>query len=94
MPGLFEYLMRKATGKRTGDIELPNESGEVDSRLPARPDVRGAFGKAADTLKDLNEAEGGNALERLQAAGRRAMDRETAAKRKKYDEENRRAVGR
>ena len=32
--GLFDYLLQKATGKRRGDINLPNESGEVDPRLP------------------------------------------------------------
>jgi hypothetical protein len=87
--GLFGYLLRKATGKRRSDIELPNESGEVDSRIPR---VGESFRKAADTLSDLtDDSSGGNAVERLQAAGRKALERE---KRKKFDEENRRALGR
>jgi len=89
--GLFGYLLRKATGKRRGDIELSNESGEVDSRLPAPGQVGESFRKAGETLKDLSDDEGGNAVERLQRAGLKAMERE---KRKKFDEENRRALGR
>jgi hypothetical protein len=90
MAGLFEYLMQKATGKRRSDIELENESGEVDPRLPK---VSEAMGKAARTMKSYSEGEG-NALERLQAAGRAGMKEREAAKRKKFDEENRRALGR
>jgi len=84
MAGLFEYLMRKATGKRTGDIELPNESGEVDPRLPKSGQVGESFRKAGRTVKDLSEV-GGSPIERLQAAGKRGM-------RKRFDEENRRAL--
>ena len=35
MGSLFDTVLKRFTGKgRTTDIELPNESGEVDPRLP------------------------------------------------------------
>jgi hypothetical protein len=83
--GLFGFLLRKATGKRRGDIELPNDSGEVDSRLPK---VGESFRRAGETLKDLAESKG-SGVERLQEAGRKAVERQ---KRKQFDEENRRAL--
>ena len=90
MAGLFEYLLQRATGKRRSNIELENESGEVDERLPK---VGEAIGEAARTVKSYGEGEG-SSLERLQAAGRAGMERKAAERKKKFDEENRRALGR
>lgn len=81
MAGLFEYLVSRLHGDHMKDIELPNESGEVDPRLPK---VGDAFRKAGRTVKDLSEVKG-SAVERLQEAGKRGM-------RKRFDEENRRAL--
>lgn len=50
-------LMERIRGKRTEDIELPNDTGKIDPRLRGRQpgDVGKAFGKAADGLKLLKE---------------------------------------
>lgn len=47
-------FMERLRGKRTRDIELPNESGQVDPRL-RRGDVRGAIQKAGDGIKILRK---------------------------------------
>ncbi len=69
MPGLFDLLLGRAA-KRTEDIELPNESGIVDPRLPKPGQVRDSLLKSARTVKKFVESEG-SSLDRLQSAGRR-----------------------
>jgi len=44
--GFLERIFKK---KRKTDIELPNESGMVDKRIP---DIPGAFSKAAKNFKE------------------------------------------
>jgi hypothetical protein len=47
-PSFFERMR----GKRTRDIELPNESGTVDGRLPDYVAAGQLFRKGLDVLKD------------------------------------------
>lgn len=56
MAGDMSFLDR-LRGKRTKDIELPNESGKTDPRLK-KPDVMGSFGKAAEGLAALRRITG------------------------------------
>jgi len=57
MAGPALTFVEKMRGKRTRDIELPNESGQVDPRLkPYRPGgVRDALKKAGEGVKVLRD---------------------------------------
>ena len=46
--------METLRGRRTRDIDLPNESGRVDPRV-RRPDVSGGFRKAAEGYRLLRD---------------------------------------
>jgi len=48
-------FMERMRGKRTRDIELPNESGELDPRLPRTDE---AIRKAAKGFRELNSKGG------------------------------------
>lgn len=72
MPGLFDYLLKKATGRiREKDIELESESGEVDPRLPK------VGQNLRDSFRSANEYAAGSdsPTERLRRAGRKAAER-------------------
>ena len=58
--------LERLRGKRTRDIELPNESGVVDPRLPPQPYDQ--LKKAFKTAKKISTFD--NAVEGLKKAGR------------------------
>ena len=80
----MNYLSRKLLGKRINDIELPNESGQVDPALKKPeppPNVRGQLEKAfraSQELSTVGSGSSGSAVKDLQRAGLRQLARERA----------------
>lgn len=48
-------FLERLHGRRFGDIELPNDTGEVDPRIKARGTVGDRFKKAAEGFKQLTK---------------------------------------